>query len=281
MRSVEGDREDASPCATAKLSAEDGGLCRSVVDTKTLLVVDQPANDSGPAAPRLQTSKPPKGPEQHAKSASRSPAVAPRARQSLQTHEQVQLETHRRPELVPIVEHPADWCSTTVPTLDGVEDVDDRKGQAINMMERRPPAKKSGSHSRPRYMQQQDFGVKFKFDSRTGAGAGSTSHKLRQICSQNRKKRGQDLGQTLASWRTSGNESLDMGISAEQRTQLPIDTSVVATSRQSQRPAAATPKPNEFRICIPSMSCPAEENLFQNYKLQPTGQTQPSFPESQ
>jgi len=63
-----------------------------------------------------------------------------------------------------------------------------------------------------------------------------------------------------------------MGISAEQRTQMPIDTSVLSSSRQSKRPAAATPKTNEFRICIPSMSCPAEENLFQNYKLQPPGQ---------
>jgi hypothetical protein len=62
---------------------------------------------------------------------------------------------------------------------------------------------------------------------------------------------------------------------------MPIDTSILGNSRQSQRPAATTSKTNEFRICIPSMSCPAEENLFQNYKLQPTGQTQPSFPESQ
>ena len=179
MRSVEGDREDASPCATAKLSAEDGGLCRSVVDTKTSLVAEQPAKDSSPAAPRLQTSKLPKARGQPTKAASRSPTVAARARQSLQAAEQVQLETHRRPELVPIVEHPADWGSTTVPTLDGGEDVDDRAGQAANMIERRAATKKAGSRSRPRYMQQQDFGVKFKFDSRAGAAAGSTSHKLR------------------------------------------------------------------------------------------------------
>jgi len=139
MRSVEGDREDASPCATAKLSAEDGGLCRSVVDTKTSLVAEQPAKDSSPEAPRLQTSKLPKGREQQAQPASNKPAVAARARQSLQTHEQVQLETHRRPGLVPIVEHPADWTNTTVPTLGGVEDADAWKGQAINMIERKPP----------------------------------------------------------------------------------------------------------------------------------------------
>ena len=149
MRSVEGDREDASPCATAKLSADDGGLFRSVVDTKASLVVEQPTKDSSPAAPRLQTSKLPKARGQPTKAASRSPAVSPRARQSLQAAEQVQLETHRRPELVPIVEHPADWGSTTAPTLDGGEDVDDRAGQAINMVSAEQRRRKQAAAADP------------------------------------------------------------------------------------------------------------------------------------
>jgi hypothetical protein len=62
----------------------------------------------------------------------------------------------------------------TVPAADGGEVANELRGQAINMIESRPQQKKSGSRGRPQYMQQQDFGLKFKFDSKAGAGAGST-----------------------------------------------------------------------------------------------------------